>query len=291
MSSSGLRARRWPPALAVGVLLVTLLLGLGAGIPPSVTPHGAWGSTASAGVIVVIVGVYAAVISLATRALSFSSPVAVAASTRAAAALFNPLRRRLQRLVDRRFNRARYDAEAALAAFTSRLREGVDAESVRSDLLGVVETTFEPLAWRSALPGGKLRTARQPGPGGEVRDETGDLAGIAVAAMLTQLALGLRLEGSLPLPDVRRRACSGGLAALAKDPATLPLRGPAPDALALAVGQGVLEARLADRAHLAHGLRRLHAGLFVGLREEDLDVDASAGCPLAPRGIHGTHIL
>lgn len=91
-----------------------------------------------------VVGVYAAIISLATRLLSFSSPVAVAASTLAAAALFNPLRHRLQRLVDRRFNRARYDAEATVAAFTARLREVVDADSVRGDLLQVVETTFEP---------------------------------------------------------------------------------------------------------------------------------------------------
>lgn len=93
-----------------------------------------------------IAGVYVGVISLATRALSFSSPVAVAASTLAAAALFNPLRRRLQRVVDRRFNRARYDADATLAAFTSRLREVVDVENVRSDLLGVIQGTFEPAA-------------------------------------------------------------------------------------------------------------------------------------------------
>jgi hypothetical protein len=93
-----------------------------------------------------IVGVYVGIISLATRALSFSSPIAVAASTLVAVALFNPLRRRLQRLVDRRFNRSRYDAEATVAAFTSRLREVIDADSVRADLLRVVERTFEPAA-------------------------------------------------------------------------------------------------------------------------------------------------
>ena len=64
-----------------------------------------------------LVGVFAGLVLLTTRVLPFSSPVGVAASTLAAAGLFSPLRTRLQRLVDRRFNRARYDAEATVAAF------------------------------------------------------------------------------------------------------------------------------------------------------------------------------
>ena len=68
-----------------------------------------------------LVGVYVGLVLLATQVLRFSSPVAVAASTLAAAALFNPLRRRVQRVVDRRFNRAHYDAEASVAAFAGLL--------------------------------------------------------------------------------------------------------------------------------------------------------------------------
>jgi hypothetical protein len=76
--------------------------------------------------------------------LPFSSPVAVAASTLAAAALFNPLRRRVQRQVDRRFNRARYDAEASIAALTAKLRDAVDLETVQADLLDGVHEALAP---------------------------------------------------------------------------------------------------------------------------------------------------
>jgi hypothetical protein len=73
-----------------------------------------------------------------------SSPVAVAASTLIAAALFNPLRRRVQHLVDRRFNRARYDAERTVMAFSARLMDAVDLDTVRDDLAGVVSRALEP---------------------------------------------------------------------------------------------------------------------------------------------------
>jgi hypothetical protein len=91
-----------------------------------------------------LVGVYAGLVLLATEVLRFSSPVAVAAATLAAAALFNPLRRRVQRIVDRRFNRARYDAEATVAAFAGRLRGSVDLASIQEELAGTVDQAFEP---------------------------------------------------------------------------------------------------------------------------------------------------
>jgi hypothetical protein len=90
-----------------------------------------------------LVGVYAGVVALAGAA-SFSSPVEVAAATLAAAALFNPLRRRVQKVVDRRFNRARYDADQTVAAFAAQLQDTVDLDSVRDDLAGVVHQALEP---------------------------------------------------------------------------------------------------------------------------------------------------
>ena len=91
-----------------------------------------------------LVGVYAGLVLLATLVLGRHTPVAVAAATLAAAALFNPLRRRVQRAVDRRFNRARYDADQTVAAFAARLKDAVDLDSVRDDLAGVVQKALEP---------------------------------------------------------------------------------------------------------------------------------------------------
>jgi hypothetical protein len=91
-----------------------------------------------------LVGVYAGLVLLATRVLPFSSPVAVAGSTLVAAALFTPLRRRVQRMVDRRFNRARYDADRMVASFAARLTEATDLGAVRDDLAGLVRASLEP---------------------------------------------------------------------------------------------------------------------------------------------------
>jgi len=91
-----------------------------------------------------LVGVYAGLVLLATRVLSFHTPVAVAASTLTAAALFSPLRRRVQRAVDRRFNRARYDADKTVAAFAVQLKDAIELEAVCDDLARVVHQALEP---------------------------------------------------------------------------------------------------------------------------------------------------
>jgi hypothetical protein len=82
---------------------------------------------------------------LATHVLGIHTPVAVAVATLAAAALFAPVRRRVQRAVDRRFNRARYDAEQTVAAFAAQLKDAVDPDSVRADLAGAVHQALEPV--------------------------------------------------------------------------------------------------------------------------------------------------
>jgi hypothetical protein len=91
-----------------------------------------------------LVGMYAGLVLLATEVLTIKSPVAVAAATLAAAALFNPVRYRVQRVVDRRFNRARYDADEAVAAFAARLKDAVDPDAVHADLITAVHQALEP---------------------------------------------------------------------------------------------------------------------------------------------------
>jgi hypothetical protein len=83
--------------------------------------------------------------------------------------LFSPLRRRTQRAVDRRFNRARYDADAIVGAFTGRLRDAIDLESVQNELVDAVGQTVKPasvaiwIAERSSSRSGPVRD--EPGAG------------------------------------------------------------------------------------------------------------------------------
>jgi hypothetical protein len=105
-----------------------------------------------------LAGVFAGLVLLATRVLPLRGSVAVAVATLVIAALFNPVRRRVQRVVDRRFNRSRYDAEAVVAAFAAGLRHTVDLDTVRHDLLGVTESAFQPAhasVWLASAPAGE----------------------------------------------------------------------------------------------------------------------------------------
>lgn len=112
--------------------------------------------TATYAVVVgVLVTVYAGGVFLLSSLLPLQGDLPIAASTLAVAALFNPLRRRVQHRVDRRFNRPRYDATREVEQFASRLRTQLDADDLTDDLLGVVARTVQPATASLWIRGGR----------------------------------------------------------------------------------------------------------------------------------------
>lgn len=161
--------------LAVGLFIVMAMADLGAGRRlPVWVPHVAFGlglvgfavatgfailrhrlydvdrivsrTLAYAVVSGLLVTAYVGVVTSVTRLTPTSNGLAVAAATLVTAALFQPLRRRVQRVVDRRFNRTKYDAERTIDDFSRRLRGEVDLDSLRTDLLAVIGSTMQPTA-------------------------------------------------------------------------------------------------------------------------------------------------
>jgi hypothetical protein len=93
---------------------------------------------------VVLGGGYAGVVLGLGQLVGRDSSLVVAAATLAVAAVFQPARRRIQHAVDRRFNRRRYDAAQTIQAFSARLRQQIDLDTLTAELLGVVEQTMQP---------------------------------------------------------------------------------------------------------------------------------------------------
>ena len=111
---------------------------------------------------VLLGGGYAGLVLGLGQLLGRDSPLVVAAATLAVAAAFQPARRRIQAVVDRRFNRRRYDAARTIQAFSARLRQQVDLDTLTAELLGVVEQTMQPTQvslWLRPVPRSPVSTA------------------------------------------------------------------------------------------------------------------------------------
>lgn len=144
------------PATRLGsaLSLVALMIGIsgtGAAITTAVLRHRLYdidrlaSRTASYALLTaLLVGVYVGLVTVAAKAVHLTTSFGVAAATLAAAALFNPLRVRIQRAVDRRFNRAGYDAARVVDGFAAHVRGSVALETVRDELAVTVQKTVQP---------------------------------------------------------------------------------------------------------------------------------------------------
>jgi hypothetical protein len=143
---------RWLPSLVNSILWAVLLAAFAAAIAVAILKYRLYDidwilhRTLVYGLLTAILGVgYAGAVVVFGEVLGeHRSSLAVAAATLAMAALFRPARHRIQRAVDRRFNRRRYDAATTIEHFSVRLREQIDLDTLTGEMLAIVDQTMEP---------------------------------------------------------------------------------------------------------------------------------------------------
>jgi hypothetical protein len=140
-----------PEDSAISSILYAMVLWIPLGVAVAVLRYRLWDldrlvsrTVTYAVVTALLVVPYLMIVPAAGRLAQGSGSLAVAAATLAAAAAFAPLRRRVQALVDRRFNRRRHDAGRIIEAFAARLRDQVDLDALNAELLAVVDQTMQP---------------------------------------------------------------------------------------------------------------------------------------------------
>ena len=140
-----------PQHTVISSILYAMVLCIPLGVAVAVLRYRLWDldhlvsrTVTYALVTALLVVPYLLVVPAASRLAAGSGSLAVAAATLGVAALFSPLRRRVQDLVDRRFNRRRYDAARTVAGFGGRLRDEVDLDAIAAEVVAVVERTVQP---------------------------------------------------------------------------------------------------------------------------------------------------
>jgi hypothetical protein len=131
--------------------------------------------TLTYGVLTVLLGGgYAGVVLGFSQLLGRQSSLVVAGATLAVAGVFRPARRRIQQVVDRRFNRRRYDAARTIEAFAARLRQQIDLDALTAELLTVLDQTVQPMSgslWLRPTPGQQPPTLpAAPTPGNKLHE-------------------------------------------------------------------------------------------------------------------------
>jgi hypothetical protein len=140
-----------PQKTLISGVLYAMVLCVPAGVAVAVLRYRLWDldrlvsrTVTYALVTALLVVPYLLIVPAAGRLVQGSGSLAVAAATPATAALFQPLRRRVQDLVDRRLDRRRYDAARTVSGFATRLRDQVDLDALSAELLAVVDHTMQP---------------------------------------------------------------------------------------------------------------------------------------------------